>query len=85
MVLHQVLEYNKRIQAQNRVPRDFPWFVREGFDVKILADDFEITPEGCVCLLTIKSCFTVLRSSEPCGAMMTMMMAPSCTLPSRES
>uniref|UniRef100_A0A061R0F0 peptidylprolyl isomerase n=1 Tax=Tetraselmis sp. GSL018 TaxID=582737 RepID=A0A061R0F0_9CHLO len=42
----QILEYNKRIQAQNRVPRDFPWFVREGFDVKVLADDFETTPEG---------------------------------------
>lgn len=42
----QVLEYNKRIQAQNRVPREFPWFVREGFDVKIVADDFEISPDG---------------------------------------
>jgi len=42
----QILEYNKRIQAQNRVPREFPWFVREGFDVKIIADDFSITKDG---------------------------------------
>eukprot|EP00193_Tetraselmis_chui_P008876 CAMPEP_0177767592 /NCGR_PEP_ID=MMETSP0491_2-20121128/9209_1 /TAXON_ID=63592 /ORGANISM="Tetraselmis chuii, Strain PLY429" /LENGTH=280 /DNA_ID=CAMNT_0019284221 /DNA_START=136 /DNA_END=978 /DNA_ORIENTATION=+ len=44
----QVLEYNKRIQTQNRVPLEFPWFVREGFNVKILADGFSVSPEGLV-------------------------------------
>mmetsp|Transcript_44472 Transcript_44472/g.115065 ORF Transcript_44472/g.115065 Transcript_44472/m.115065 type:complete len:270 (-) Transcript_44472:89-898(-) len=44
----QVLEYNKRIQAQNRVPKEFPLFVREGFNVKILADGYDVSPDGLV-------------------------------------
>ena len=29
-----------KIQAQNQVPLDFPTFVREGFDVKVIANGY---------------------------------------------
>ncbi len=42
----EVLLLNKRIQTQNRVAEGFPNFVREGFDVKVIAPGFSVTPEG---------------------------------------
>lgn len=42
----QVLTLNRRIQAQNRVPVDFPGFVREGFNVKVLGDGYVTEPSG---------------------------------------
>jgi FKBP-type peptidyl-prolyl cis-trans isomerase len=45
----QVLEYNKRSQRQNGAPPDFPLFVREGFDMTILASDgYQVSPEGLI-------------------------------------
>jgi hypothetical protein len=44
----QVLALNKRIQAQNRAPLDFPNFVRNGFDVKVLGDEYKATSSGYV-------------------------------------
>jgi FKBP-type peptidyl-prolyl cis-trans isomerase len=44
----QILALNKRVQAQNRAPRDFPAFVREGFDVKVLGDGYQTTSDGLI-------------------------------------
>ncbi|GIM03285.1 hypothetical protein Vretimale_8049 [Volvox reticuliferus] len=43
-----VLSINRRIQAQNRVPGDFPGFVREGFDVKVVGDGYVVAPSGLI-------------------------------------
>jgi hypothetical protein len=44
----QVLILNERIQKQSRVPKDFPSFIREGFDVKVVAPGYSITPQGII-------------------------------------
>uniref|UniRef100_A0A5B7C6N1 peptidylprolyl isomerase n=1 Tax=Davidia involucrata TaxID=16924 RepID=A0A5B7C6N1_DAVIN len=35
----RLLEQNKRIQKENNAPEDFPSFVREGFEVKVVASE----------------------------------------------
>ena len=35
----QILEYNRRTQRQNNAPPDFPSFLREGYDMTILASE----------------------------------------------
>uniref|UniRef100_A0A7C8ZFE5 peptidylprolyl isomerase n=1 Tax=Opuntia streptacantha TaxID=393608 RepID=A0A7C8ZFE5_OPUST len=35
----RLLEQNKRIQRENNVPEDFPSFIREGFQVKVVTSD----------------------------------------------
>ncbi|WCJ22992.1 FKBP-like peptidyl-prolyl cis-trans isomerase family protein [Euphorbia peplus] len=35
----RLLEQNKRVQRENNAPDDFPNFVREGFEVKVVASD----------------------------------------------
>ena len=42
----QVYEINRRVQAQNRAPEGFPGFVRDGFDITIVADGYEVEPSG---------------------------------------
>ena len=44
----QVLLLNQRIQSQNRAPNDFPQFIREGFDVKVIAPGFKTSPDGII-------------------------------------
>jgi FKBP-type peptidyl-prolyl cis-trans isomerase len=44
----QVLALNRRVQAQNRAPPEFPAFVRRGFDILIVADGFEADGQGLV-------------------------------------
>lgn len=45
----QILEYNKRSQRQNGAPPDFPLFVRDGYNMTILASDgYQISPEGVI-------------------------------------
>ena len=44
----QALENNRRIQAQNNAPRDFPAFVRQGYDIKIMADGYDIDDKGLI-------------------------------------
>lgn len=46
--LRQVLEYNQRIQRQNNAPKEFPSFVRDKFDITIVADGFSQAPDGTV-------------------------------------
>jgi hypothetical protein len=36
----QVYNFNRRIQVQNRVPQDFPGFIRKGFDVLVVGDGY---------------------------------------------
>ncbi|PNW73911.1 hypothetical protein CHLRE_13g577850v5 [Chlamydomonas reinhardtii] len=43
-----VLNLNRRIQTQNRVPVDFPGFIREGFDVKVLGEGYQVAPSGLI-------------------------------------
>lgn len=50
--LRQVLEYNQRIQRQNNAPKEFPSFVRDKFDITIVADGFSQAPDGVVYLAT---------------------------------
>lgn len=35
----RLLEQNKRIQKENNAPEDFPSFIREGFEVKVVTPD----------------------------------------------
>uniref|UniRef100_A0A7N0TIP9 peptidylprolyl isomerase n=1 Tax=Kalanchoe fedtschenkoi TaxID=63787 RepID=A0A7N0TIP9_KALFE len=45
----RLLEQNRRIQRENNVPEDFPNFVREGFEVKVVTPDNYIkTASGLV-------------------------------------
>lgn len=45
----QLLEYNRRTQRQNNAPPDFPSFIREGYDMTILASDgYKMSPEGVI-------------------------------------
>ena len=44
----QALENNRRIQAQNNAPPDFPAFVRNGFDIKIMADGYDVDEKGLI-------------------------------------
>ncbi|GMH33509.1 hypothetical protein BSKO_01343 [Bryopsis sp. KO-2023] len=44
----QVLLNNLKIQRQNRVPEGFPSFVREGFDIKVLASGFTQDESGLI-------------------------------------
>ncbi|EFJ49679.1 hypothetical protein VOLCADRAFT_120742 [Volvox carteri f. nagariensis] len=43
-----VLSLNRRIQTQNRVPGEFPGFIREGFDVKVVGDGYTVAPSGLI-------------------------------------
>ena len=42
----QVLEFNQRVQRQNNCPPGFPSIIRDKFDLTVVADGFETTPEG---------------------------------------
>ncbi|KAK0583196.1 hypothetical protein LWI29_034455 [Acer saccharum] len=42
----RLLEQNRRIQKDNNAPEDFPNFVREGFQVKVVASDNYITRDS---------------------------------------
>lgn len=42
----RLLEQNRRIQRENNAPEDFPNFVREGFQVKVVASDNYITRDS---------------------------------------
>lgn len=44
----QLYQFNKRAQGQNRVPEDFPVFIREGYNIKVIADDYQVSPEGLI-------------------------------------
>ncbi|KAK9834273.1 hypothetical protein WJX81_002415 [Elliptochloris bilobata] len=44
----QVLETNRRVQAQNNSPADFPGFVRQGYDIKVLADGYQVDNKGLI-------------------------------------
>lgn len=44
----QSLENNKRIQKQNNAPLDFPAFLRQGYDIKIMADGYERDDKGLI-------------------------------------
>ena len=44
----QSLAVNRRIQSQNNAPREFPLFVREGYKVKVLADDYVMDKGGLI-------------------------------------
>ena len=44
----QALAVNKRIQSQNNAPREFPLFVREGYSVKVLADEYVMDKAGLI-------------------------------------
>lgn len=45
----QIFTLNRRVQAQNRTPDDFPGFIREGFDITVVGEGYQIDPtNGCV-------------------------------------
>ncbi|KAF5835318.1 hypothetical protein DUNSADRAFT_7550 [Dunaliella salina] len=44
----QVYALNRRIQLQNRVPPGFPGFIRKGFDVLVVGDDYSTAPSGLI-------------------------------------
>ena len=44
----KVLGFNQQMHAQNRAPRDFPLFVRKGFDMLIFADGYEKVSSGLI-------------------------------------
>ena len=44
----QILEYNRRSQRQNNAPLQFPEFIKEGYNVIIIADNYSTSPEGLI-------------------------------------
>jgi hypothetical protein len=50
--LSQLLEINRRVQKQNNVPKEFPLFVRNGFNIKVVADGYETAPSGLIYKVT---------------------------------
>jgi FKBP-type peptidyl-prolyl cis-trans isomerase len=44
----QILEYNRRSQRQNNAPLLFPEFIKEGYNVIIIADNYSTSPEGLI-------------------------------------
>lgn len=48
LLLLQVFTLNRRVQAQNRAPDDFPGFIREGFDITIVGEGYQMDPSGYV-------------------------------------
>jgi hypothetical protein len=47
-----VMEYNQRIQKQNNAPPGFPAFIRDKFDITIVGEGYEVSPDGtCLYLL----------------------------------
>jgi hypothetical protein len=42
LLLLQIFTLNRRVQAQNRVPDDFPGFIREGFDLTVIGEGYQI-------------------------------------------
>lgn len=42
----RLLQQNKKIQEANRAPDDFPNFIREGFEVKVVTSDNYITRDS---------------------------------------
>lgn len=46
MLYLQIFALNKRIQAQNRAPDDFPGFIREGFDVTVVGEGYVMDNDG---------------------------------------
>lgn len=43
-LLPQIYTLNRRVQAQNRAPDDFPGFIREGFDITVIGEGYQIDP-----------------------------------------
>jgi hypothetical protein len=50
----QVLEYNERIKRQNNAPSGFPSFIRDKFDITVVADGYEESPEGKLVVARLK-------------------------------
>ena len=36
------------MQRQNNVPKEFPLFVRNGFNIKVVADGYTMAPNGLI-------------------------------------
>ena len=68
----QVLAINKRVQAQNNAPPGFPNFVRQGYEIAILADDYQESEEGLIWKVgnaVMLSCaHGILQAPQPCLA-----------------
>lgn len=43
-----MLAINKRVQTQNNAPLGFPNFVRDGYEIVILADGYQETQDGLI-------------------------------------
>eukprot|EP00879_Flechtneria_rotunda_P003786 GHRR01004026.1.p1 GENE.GHRR01004026.1~~GHRR01004026.1.p1 ORF type:complete len:257 (+),score=85.16 GHRR01004026.1:193-963(+) len=44
----QVFALNRRVQAQNRTPDDFPGFIRQGFDITVVGEGYVMDQNGLV-------------------------------------
>ncbi|KAK9798577.1 hypothetical protein WJX73_001121 [Symbiochloris irregularis] len=44
----QVLDQNKRVQAQNNAPKLFPGFVRRGYAIRVIADGYVEDSQGLI-------------------------------------
>eukprot|EP00877_Chromochloris_zofingiensis_P004075 jgi/Chrzof1/13669/Cz08g07130.t1 len=44
----QVFTLNRRVQTQNRTPIEFPAFIRDGFNIKVVADGYQIDDKGLI-------------------------------------
>lgn len=46
---NKLLEQNRRIQTLNQAPENFPGFIREGFDVKVITGpEYQTSPSGLI-------------------------------------
>lgn len=66
----QVLEYNLRIQRQNSAPAGFPSFIRDKFDIAVIAEGYQLSPEGvelCPLILTTPTIVNIHMIGEDCA------------------
>lgn len=43
-----MLETNRRVQAQNSAPKNFPSFVRRGYAIRVIADGYTEDEQGLI-------------------------------------
>eukprot|EP00775_Hariotina_reticulata_P010090 gene10090-10246_t len=46
--IQQIFNLNRRAQSQNRAPDDFPGFIREGFDITIVGEGYQMEANGLI-------------------------------------
>ncbi len=72
----QVLAINKRVQTQNKAPLGFPNFVREGYEIIILADGYEENQDGLIWKVSVPLDLSRLPPAEHAAWLLLLLALP---------